>query len=152
MNKCALNKANTIAEAGERIVIFAGIIHIIIVYFHLLLPGFLPIDMDPFRGSIMGVLFLWLSLGIRKRNREIAVITLLAWGVDTALKYILNAGIASGPLLIRSSVAIGLCIGIVGCFMFRALLKSNRYNEVFSNEIIGSIPKIGHARIVAFFF
>jgi len=144
------NKATKISEVGESVVLFAGVIHIIIVYSHLLFPGFLPIEMDILRGSLMGVLFLWLSLGIRKRNRAIAILTLVAWGVDTILKYVLNSGIAFGPLFIRGSVALGLLIGIVGCCMFRALLRSNKDNEEFSNEIKGSISEISRARIITF--
>ena len=137
----ALDRANGIAEIGERIVIFIGILHIIIVYSNILFPDFLPIDMDTLRGSIMGVLLLWLSLGIRRRSGVIAVITLLAWGIDTLLKYVINSGIASGPLFTRSVIAIALLVGIVGCYMFRALSKSNEND---------SIPTISYARIITF--
>jgi len=148
--RSALDKANSIAKTGENIVILAGIIHIIIVWSNLLFPDLLAIEMDTLRGSLMGILFLWLSLGIRRRNRVIAIITLIAWATDTLLKYVLNSGIASGPLFIRAGLAIGLFIGIVGCFMFRSVQKSNRDKEAFSKEIIESIPPIDHARIIIF--
>jgi len=144
------NKATKISEAGESVVLFTGVIHITIVCSHLLFPGFIPIEMGILRGSFMGVLFLWLSLGVRRRNRAIAVITVIAWGADTVLKYILNSGIASGPLFVRGGVTLGLLAGIVGCCMFRALLKSSKSDRKFSNEIIGGIPNISRARIITF--
>ena len=138
-----LNKASTIVRFGEGFIIFAGVIHILVVYSNMIFPDLLSIEMDTLRGSIMGVAFLWLSLGVRKRSSLIAIITLLAWGLDTLLKYAINSGIASGPLMTRSIIAMGLLIGIVGCLMFRSLPKPSESHKE-------SIPKIGRVRIVIF--
>lgn len=147
--KESLYDVNKIIKVSEYFTTFLGVIHLVIVYTNWLFPDLLRIEMDSVRGSIMGILLLWLSLGVRKRNSFVAIIILIAWGVDTGIKAILNSGIASGPLITRSAIAIGLLVSVVGCLKFRAILKSSE-NISFTNGIIRSIPKIEHARITAF--
>lgn len=148
-DKKSLYGVNKIVSASEYFVIFVGIAHLVVVYTNWLFPNLLRIEMDSVRGSLMGISLIWLSLGVRKRNSFIAIVTLIVWAADTALKTMLNSGLASGPIIMRSAIAIGLLISIVGCLKFRALLKSSE-NESFSSGIMRSIPKIEHGRITAF--
>jgi len=127
----SLYEVNKIVRASEYFIIIVGVIHLVVIYANWLFPDLLRIEMDPLRGSLMGVLLLWLSLGVRKRNSFIAILVMITWIADTVLKAILNSGLASGPLMIRSTIAIGLLISIVGCLKFRALLKSSENENVF---------------------
>ena len=145
-----LDRANKVAETGERIVLFAGFALLVIVYVNLFFPHLLSIQIDSFRGALVGELFIWLSLGLRKRNRGVAVLILLIWMTDTVLKYVLNGGIPLGPLFVRSTLAIGLCVGIAGCFLFRALLQSSEHDRELADRIRASIPKISRVRIITF--